>query len=188
MPRLRALALATLATLAMLTPARQVAALTVDTVQNGAPPFPGAITIDVGGKAVTAETLVRYGNINVFGGTSTDGDAVGDYRTAFAFTANFPLTAGTWSFNPTKVTGTSSKVAPRFLAIVGGGRYIVRDVSGLTNGVWATADLGSDIKAADLVLYGVASAPVPLPIAAVPMLSGLAVFGLLRRSRRVCSA
>lgn len=90
--------------------------------------------------------------------------------------------SGTWTFNPTNVTGANPVLYPEYMVVKGGNGYTVWELgqSDLLSGTWSTEHLlnnsGKQPNVSHISFYG-SRAAVPLPAAA--WLFGSALLGMI---------
>ncbi|WP_295399501.1 VPLPA-CTERM sorting domain-containing protein [uncultured Thiocystis sp.] len=124
-----------------------------------------------------------------------DGNSDGNYISAFTVTATETKTeggktewiAGTWSFDPSKVTGISSSdvLFPTKIAVKSKDWFFFEVTAGTTSGTWSTKEYLGGKGLSHISFYDTGT-PVPLPAAAWlfgSALMGVAGIGYRRKSQ-----
>ena len=121
-------------------------------------------------------------------GAATDGPTPGDYSKAFTFTGT---TSGTWSFDPTKVTGlgTNPVLFPTLLLVNAASQWYYTSVANAISGSWSVSPItnpGGTPGVSHLAIFDTGTPPsaVPLPGALLLFGSVLAGAGGVAAARR----
>lgn len=142
-----------------------------NTVVPGNDPFPGPLN--------GSPSLAKY---EVDEALWEDGASPGDYRPAFSITNDGGWLSGTWSFDPSKVTGANPILFPTWMAVKAGNGYLVFAIAlGTTSGSWSTEGLlnngGRRPELSHLSFYDTGAPVIPIPAAA--WLFGSALLGVI---------
>ena len=112
-------------------------------------------------------------------GAATDGPTPGDYSKAFTFTGT---TSGTWSFDPTKVTGlgTSPVLFPTLLLVNAASQWYYTAVANAISGSWSVSPItnpGGTPGVSHLAIFDTGTPPSAVPLPGALLLFGSVLAG-----------